>query len=382
MNVPSLTLVVDGTAWSGWLSAEVTRSIEEAASAFALGLTDQRDPDGNVRASARIVVRPGALCELRVDGETLITGYVDEAAVTGDAGSYTVAVNGRSKPADLIDSDMAETQRWVSQSALRVATDIAALHGLDVVVDAQASSRAAATVGRVLARTGDGCLEVLERVVRTARLLLTDTPQGAVRLTTIGTDRAAVPLEVGGNVLRFSARASAQDLFARYLLRSHMAVPDADDVDAWGTLAADFSDPIGARTRTKVISPERGLRRVDCAARAEWEASTRAGRAVGVECDVLGWRERGDTGDIWTPGRLVTFRDPHLAGLEAELVIADVKFTLDASGARTSLRLVPPAAYEPVPATTRSNAKRGSRFWQETEAYAASLKKREATNGQ
>jgi prophage tail gpP-like protein len=358
--VASARLSFGGLAFDGWVAAEITRSLEALASGFTFTLTD------TPQAEARLVARPGSECALDIDGERYITGIVETFEVTTTADEYQLTVSGRSLTADIVDSDIIEPLNFRGQSAAQIASAIAALHGLGVVVDAEAAAKASAPLGRLRAAYGDSQREVLERVCRLAGLQLTDTPAGALRLTVGGSGRAPTALEVGRNVLESTVTADATAIFARISCRSQTALPGADDVEAWSTMAADIVEPLGARNRSTVIAPEQGMGRADCLARAQYEASTRAGRALTVTCTVAGWQ-------LWTCGDLVRYTD-RAAGFDGELVIAEITYRLSATEQTTELILRPAAAYlaEP-PRTRRRQPGSGSRYWADLESYGAKV---------
>jgi len=64
-----------------------------------------------------------------------------------------------------------------------------------------------------------------------------------------------------------------------------------------------------------------------------------------VTYTVSGWKhEQG----VWRPGDLVPVRDPWL-GLDESLLVSAVQLIDGLDGRRAELRMVPPAAFEPVP---------------------------------
>ena len=98
--------------------------------------------------------------------------------------------------------------------------------------------------------------------------------------------------------------------------------------------------------------------------RAQWEASTRAGRALTARYTVQGWR--GAKGELWRPNTLVKVEDEWL-GIERDLLIVSCTYKLSDNGTITELQLAPKEAYELQPEVT---AAAGAGFATEVPAKA------------
>ena len=70
----------------GWTSITVTRSLDTISGSFQLEVSE-RDPGALVPRA----IRPGEACRVSLDGETVITGYVDAVAPSYDASAHTIA---------------------------------------------------------------------------------------------------------------------------------------------------------------------------------------------------------------------------------------------------------------------------------------------------
>ena len=71
-----------------------------------------------------------------------------------------------------------------------------------------------------------------------------------------------------------------------------------------------------------------------------------------ITVSVQGWRELGDAGALWSPGRLVHLTCDWL-GVDDDLLISTVSQRVDARGRVSTLELVPRGAFsaEPVSAS-------------------------------
>lgn len=358
-----------GQLWTGFTSATIKRSVNSLCGSFSLSLGEE---------GAALIAPPGTPCTVSDDGEVLITGYVDGMETDTDGDSASVSVTGRSAPADIVDSQLDARKVWASQRAIDIIRDIAALHSLTVSVDSAAVAASVQAMPRIVGRPGDQLTEILERVCRTARLILTDDNDGNLRVYLSGSIRSSVNLELGQNLIRSSCGFDGSQLASRYVVRGQTGQLGADDVETWGVQGAEYADDLGLRSRVQVITPPQGMRRADAKRYAEWYAATQAARAVTATGSVVGWRESGFTGALWQPGALVRYVDS-FAGLDAEMVIQSVEYRLDDGGQVSTLTCQPQTGFEPQ-RTKRTNPTAGSKRWADVEKYAASIPPREVSS--
>lgn len=115
-------LLVGTSIYGGWQRVSVTRSIEQVANSFDLEVTERWPGQSTSRP-----IRPGEECTLKLDDETVITGYVDDAEPTFDRQSHGISVRGRDATGDLVDcSAVHKTGQWMNAPLDRIATDLCA----------------------------------------------------------------------------------------------------------------------------------------------------------------------------------------------------------------------------------------------------------------
>ena len=88
----SLALIVNAASFSGWSSIRVSRSIENATGNFTLGVTHL--PDGLGRVPAW---RGFEACCVKLNGEAIITGFLETIAETIDGHKHTIEISGRER---------------------------------------------------------------------------------------------------------------------------------------------------------------------------------------------------------------------------------------------------------------------------------------------
>ena len=104
----TVSLHIGGRQHVGWTEATVTRSLDTISGAFTVSLSE-RDP-GETRPR---FIRPGDDCRVSLEGDTVISGWVDAVTVDYSATSHTIAVRGRDATGDLVDCSAAtEPGEW------------------------------------------------------------------------------------------------------------------------------------------------------------------------------------------------------------------------------------------------------------------------------
>ncbi len=330
-------LLVGGRRFEGWQEVTVTRHLEALCGGFSLALSDPWAEGSQV-----LPIPPGAACELRLGGETVISGYVDEAEARFDKQTHALGVAGRDKAADLVDcSAVHEPGEWRDQSLAQIAAALAKPFGVGVRVETDTG----ATFAKFAVEPGETAWEALERAGRQRGVLCISDARGGIVITSPGKDRAASDLIQGGrggNVLRARGRFSLRDRHSLYVCQGQRPGTDED----WGlpvsTVRAECSDGSVARYRPLLITAETGADQASARARVEWEATVRAARGSSVQVTVQGWLQADGT--LWRPNLLVRARLPYLR-LDADLLVAGISHTLSDQGTLTELDLRRPDAY-------------------------------------
>lgn len=337
-------LKADGLFYGGWKSVRVTRSIEQLAGTFDLEITE-RWP-GQPSASP---IRPGQQCQLLLDGEPVITGYVDTVVPDYDATRHTIRVTGRDKTGDLVDcSALYKSGQWHNVKLDQLARDLVKPYGLGVVIDVDVGS----AFSSFAIQEGESVFECLERAARMKALLLTSNPKGDLVITRAGNRRLDVGLVEGDNIKAARGEFSWKDRYSSYTTKGHGRLgADGDAVHASPTgLSADEIIP---RHRPLIVLAEGHADNAALRDRAEWERNVRRGRSARGSVTVQGWM-RPD-GALWQPNTLVPVTSPFLWLDNAEMLVVGCTWTLDAnSGTLTELAIARPDAFQLLEGVSQS----------------------------
>lgn len=334
-------LLIDGKIYSGWKAVSVRRSLDLFADTFDLTLTD-------TEARQARTIRLGAPCQVRVDGERLITGYIDRIRPQYDAKERSITVSGRSRTADLVDCSLPAGKvnaQINNQNLLELARLVARPFNISVHSEvADLAPIRTAVIGQE-----ETPFEFLETHARQAAVMLVSDPDGNLVITRASSQRIRTPIVLGENVEEAEGEFSERDRYSHYFITGQMAGWEADG-EAIAHISGESEDLI-ARYRPTVVIAEGPLNNAEAKRRAQWQRNVHYGRSRRAVYTVTGWRHADD---LWRPNRNVLVRDEWMGfvgrdGRGEWLMIGTVEFVLDARGRRTRLTVMPREAYDLVP---------------------------------
>jgi prophage tail gpP-like protein len=349
-----VVLRVGGSAYSGWKSLTVTRSIEQLAGSFELEIY----PKWKGAADVWPIFEEDE-CTVEILGEVVITGYVDKRSVSIKKDSLTFKVSGRDKAGALADCS-AVLGKWTyrEDTVAYVATKLCEPFKILVIVQPGVTTLLPKRE-RLTINPGDKAGEALERACKMAGLLAISDGQGKVLLTRAGTEGAATAIEEGVNVLEASAEFDASKRYHKYICLTQNAdkIPkkEPDKKNRAGAAArkikkvAEAFDMVVKRTeRVLLINPEEGSDlKTYAQKRVEWECIVRAAKADKVTATVHGWAQ-SPGGKLWKPNQTAEVKLPTL-GANGTMLITEVKYKMGSGGRLTELSLKRPDAFTPEP---------------------------------
>jgi len=347
-----VTLELDGQGFTQWTDVSISRSLESPARSFSVTAFQQRP--------AQVVARPGSAAVLRLNGVPIVTGWVDDIDVARDVAGSSVTFTGRSRVADLVDSAPAPgtPRRWTAAPPSLIVAALAAPFGITVTPP---------TVGnepfrRFALEQNETVWDAIDRICSARGLLAIDDAAGNLTLTRLSRSTAlrhVGTLQGGGNLKNWTVSHKGSQRFSTYIARGQ-TVGDIVTPPALAASVVGQAVDVGVSRPRYFTVDAHGLDTAGAIAKAQWEATTRYGRAITVIGEVPGWTDAA--GALWTPGQLVAVRIPH-AGLDTDLVIVEANASKSASGgSSTSLVLQPIeafATYTPAPV-----ARRGARGYE------------------
>ena len=372
MSSNQVEIRVGGKRYGGWKSVLITSSIEQVARAFALEVTENFP--GNTAFTA---LQTGELVQVYIGEDLVCTGYITSTPIRYDGKTITVQVQGKSRTVDLVDccppsaayappaasanlwsevkgksgkaqaspSTAAKPQTsWKNLPAGRIIEELAKPYGITLTISAESNEVKTHTVN-----PGETVFESIKRLITKDNLVLTDDEAGNLVLVEPGgAGQATDALELGGNILKASARFDASARFSHYVALGQHAGTDED----FGRTAAEDKgiavDPEVKRFRLKTAGD-----------RAQFEANFQAARFRAVTYTVQGWRQ--SDGSLWRPNTKVIVRDQTLFPGGLEMLVVQTKLQLSSAGMTAELGLMPPDGYRRDAAKT--DTKQTSSTW-------------------
>lgn len=336
--MPDVVLTVNGQQYGGWKKAAVRIGIEQISGSFELEVTERW-----AGRSEPWPIRHGEACTVQVDGETVITGHVDDVLPQFDATQHGVTVVGRDATGDLVDcSAIAKSSEWQGRTLLQVAEDLARPFGVKVIAETEVG----APFQRSRLQQGETVFEALERAARMRGVLLVSDGQGNLVITRAGKQRIGTALVQGGNILRGSATFSLRERFSRYVCKGQAPGSDFSSSEQNAQIESKpAADGEVKRYRPLIVIAESSSDTRGLNDRALWEAAVRLGRSARPVITVQGWRHADG---LWRPNRLVQVAAPYFH-LDREMLIVSVAYTIGEGGTFTELELCRPEAFQLLP---------------------------------
>lgn len=360
-----IELITNGQRYTGWTSVEVIHNLEALNGVFEVSLVHQWE--GNQHLAD---VNEGSACQLLLDGELVIAGYVDDVipelggvdGLTADGNKLTI--RGQDKTGDLVAcSAMPPPSQWKGQTALAIAQSVCAPFGISVTAQADVG----APFPTFALEPGETVYALLSRLCQARGLLMAPTATGNLVITKVASTLQPVALREGVNILSGSAPRNAQNSFSQVTVQGQSTGEEQGRTRSGAK--ATIMAPYVNRYRPLLVVATEAATQADCERQAKWEMANRNGKALQARIKVQGWRQQAG-GDLWRINQLVQVDSPTLFVREP-LVISEAIYTYDDKGTRCELTLVRREALlpEPVPAP-------------KAKATASLKKKRRKTKGE
>lgn len=338
----NIAIRIDGQDYVDYLDASVTCSLESFARTFQIGFSDK----WLQTFSSQFPFEEGAPCEIAVDGEVVIDGFVDEIAIDYAGTSHSMTVSGRSWTGHMVDaSAIHKSGAWRDADLLTIANDIAEPFGITVkVLDGAQLDEVLEPFRKWAIEDEETAYECIQRAAKMRGLFLVSDAGRNILISRAGMTRTSSVLTYGVNVLRANATRRSAERHSYYLVKSQNA-GDATwyGEDASSKLFSKVTDDQVTTYRPLIIVSDGQGTKPELELRAQWERNVRAGRSRRYTYEVNGWQR--DEGGLWQPNERIVVNDP-MFDLSGELLIASVSYRRTAAGTTTSLELAPPESFD------------------------------------
>lgn len=334
----SIALKIDGKIYNGWKIGSVSRSLNCMASSFDLVVSDRF-------IGSKKNIPLDRECQILLDGQPVITGFLDEISPKYTATSHEVTFSGRSKTCDLVDcSSIIDSGQIISGTPEQIIQRILAPFNINLIFK---SSVGFSPIPDFQVQPGETAQSIIEKVCKQTGLVYTDNERGELVVQSIGSGSSIGKLVhnvadgSGNNVLSGSCKYSSRNCFRDYYVKSQMVGSDelgGEDITGVEGHAVDSEIE---RYRPIVLTGENAMDGETSQTRANWEKSNRRAKGMPLEYSVVDWKN--GSGNLWTPNSFVTVDDDFIR-IKGKLIISAVKLT-SGSGTTSSLQLSPPEAF-------------------------------------
>ncbi|CAM3283071.1 putative tail protein [Xenorhabdus nematophila F1] len=338
----TIELILGNKIYSGWKTLDVTRSLEEMSGQFSLGITVKN-------TDSPLVLKPGHACQLAINGQQVVTGYVDAVDVGINADERTITLSGRDKTGDLVDCAAIHGKgQWRNVSLAAIAKDLCQPFGVTVrwlVKDA-----AAATAFRQWQiEPGETVFDNLSRAARHRGVIMTSNAAGELVFTTAGNQSVAILVlgnvqHAGIKIKTLDTSLSWQERFSLYRVKGASAAGGR-----WGetqtpvqstAIYMDARDPAITRYRPTIFLADDNMTKARGTARAAWEQKRAMAHATHATVGITGWFK--PSGQLWQPNEMVRLQAIQAGFSDEPLLIVAVNYLLDSdNGTITRLELMP-----------------------------------------
>lgn len=342
-----ITLQVGGTEYTNFTSANVTVALDTLANDFIFeAVAPSREP---------FPIKGGAACTVLVDGELVLTGFVENVAGNYTSSSHTIIVSGRDRTGDFIDSSIDVIDDIRGDGSLKSLIERVALHvGVPIgVVDSANPAPFNKAEDIISPESGSNAFTFVEQYAQKRQVLLSSTSLGNIEIISSQSTPSggAVQNVVDGgsnNVLEASWTYSTTGLFNKYIQKgqqdpSALGFGGASSAEGVVAQAGSATDKDVRTGRQLVTVAAEGFSNEQLKLRAQWSKKIRQTRSLTYFCTVHGFTNF--SGELWKPNTLASVKD-EFADINRTLLINSVQYSYGARGSTTRLTFVEQDAYK------------------------------------
>lgn len=340
-----MNIEIDKVQYIGWLEASVTIRLDALTDTFSFKTTS--------KDAKPLPFSGGESCVVNVDGEKILTGFVELINVGGNATSHDIDVAGRDRTADLLDSNIGSLSDWRPIITLKSAIEKIISHiGSDITVIDKVSPDVFVEAEDLMApEPGQNAWDFIQSLARKKQVLLSSNSDGNILITkSSGIEvNATLQHKVNddtNNVLSYGVSYDTTGRYNVYRITSQLN-PLAlilAGISSNSTIVNQSSqvvdDLIREGRQFVLIAENAGSNPID---RAKWEMNIRNARGKVYSATVHGFRNQ--TGNLWKLNELVQVVDEY-ADINSRMLVNSIQFSATSDGGKnTTLSLVEKNAY-------------------------------------
>lgn len=330
-------MYVNDQIYTGWTSVKITRSIKAVAGSFELGVSNNWTNE-----KKGWIIAPLDKTTLKIDGQTIITGFVDKISSAFEGKSRTISISGRDHTGDLVDCSYIGPASLDGINLKTFIQKVVSPFGLKFISEIELSSK----TEDFKAQQGETAFAFLDRVLRLRGYLLSSNVQGDLIISKIGEKRSTSAIHEGVNAVSCSFDFDATERFSQYIVKGQSKGSEEFMPEQSSQVSSSYTDSEVKRYRPLVIMAEGGVDPALAQERAKWESINRAAKSALIKATVKGWKKQD--GSLWTPNEIVHFESTYF-NLKMDLLISEIVYEQDITGGtRCELTLERKDAYQTI----------------------------------
>lgn len=326
-----ISVIVDGMGYTAFKRAQVRAGFKEAARAFELTIAAELGG-----AATAAIFHAGAEVQVMTNRDLLMAGYVDQYRPHLGAREASIVVTGRSKSADLIDSDVDhKTGYFENKDVCEIGKELAKEYGATFETDQLGLPK----IDQHLLTPGESIFRAIEKMTRRQGLTLKGTAAGNIKITKPDGKRHEGGLIEGQNILVGNADHNWSNRHSKYSVKGQRAIGHGSK---HLRMVAGAKDGAVKRHRHKSIVHDDDGTIADLKKRATNRRNRAAGNALKASISTVGYRDAA--GIIWEPGFLI-WTESQFLNIAQDMLIEAVDYSQSGQGSIALLSLVDPQAY-------------------------------------
>lgn len=335
----NLVLEINGKTYAGWKSIRVDKSMEQIAGVFSIAAQDLF-PDQVSKWGFRL----GDSCVIKIDNQTIITGYVDNINVNYDKETTSFKLSGRDITGDLVDCSFSGASEFKKQSLVSLVSQLCSPYGIPVIGDSSVADVVSEIIESFVADQGETVFELITKLTMLKAVLPISFGDGKLTLTRRGTELSNDKLERGINIRSGGFSISNKNRYSNYWVKGQTTGFDYLQQTDYIQPGGQAVDKLVTRYRPIIVFAEDEITNAIAKARAGWEAKIRAARSRMLLYKVQGWTQ--SNGKVWDINSLVQVKDDSFSIDGTKLIVGLSFIQNEREGTITNLILTDKEAYE------------------------------------
>lgn len=384
--INKITLQIGDRNYTDFKAFNLYKDIESLSGRFSVNVI----PPYSMNEFVVNIRDPNSPVIIDIDGEPIVTGYIDNINISYSTTSHEITLIGRDKTADFIDSTLEAKTFNPPIGFIQLLTRLLQIVGYEVlptpkniafglpltngkqqicIINQVGDIEPFSTSEGIQLRHSESAYGLIRKMAEKRQLILSSDGYGNIIIRRIGDSRSLTVLQnlkqegqTPNNIKNGEVKIDFTERFNQYTIKSMLnpsnnGAPfgdDSSDVSNVGVPQSGVAfDPEVRPTRKFTNIGSSAMTSKDCKNRAIWQANIAQTKGFYYCCEVFGFRQNlneiGSRGyganPLWKPNQLVYVKD-EFSQIDNDMLIKSVTYNQDLSnGSSTKLEMVNKNSY-------------------------------------